>query len=46
MNTLLANRGVLDAMAAGEDPRHIAEGWQPALAGFARKRQMALLYAP
>jgi len=46
MNTLLANRGVLDAMAAGEDPRSIEEKWQPALAGFARKRQMALLYAP
>jgi uncharacterized protein YbbC (DUF1343 family) len=46
MNTLLANRSVLDAIAAGEDPRRIAEGWRAELTAFSQKREKALLYAP
>jgi uncharacterized protein YbbC (DUF1343 family)/CubicO group peptidase (beta-lactamase class C family) len=46
MNTLLANRGVLVAIAAGEDPRRIAEGWRAELTAFTQKREKALIYAP
>jgi uncharacterized protein YbbC (DUF1343 family) len=46
MNTLLANRAVLDAIAAGDDPRRIAEGWRAELTAFTQKREKALLYAP
>jgi uncharacterized protein YbbC (DUF1343 family)/CubicO group peptidase (beta-lactamase class C family) len=46
MDTLLANRGVLDAIAAGEDPRRIAEEWRPELTAFTQKREKALIYAP
>jgi uncharacterized protein YbbC (DUF1343 family)/CubicO group peptidase (beta-lactamase class C family) len=46
MNTLLANRSVLDAIAAGDDPRRIAEGWRAELTAFTQKREKALLYAP
>lgn len=44
MNTLLASRAVLDAIAAGEDPEHIAEDWRPQVEAFERRRQAALLY--
>lgn len=44
MNTLLANRAVLDAISAGEDPEHIAEQWRPQVEAFERQRQPALLY--
>ncbi|HTW48581.1 MAG TPA: DUF1343 domain-containing protein [Acidobacteriaceae bacterium] len=44
MNTLLANRSVLDAIAAGKDPRVIAQSWRAALAAFERRRRPALLY--
>ena len=46
MNTLLANRAVLAAIAAGEDPQRIAEGWRPALEAFEVQREKALLYQP
>lgn len=44
MNTLLANRAVLEAIAAGEDPEHIAEGWREDAQAFEQRRQAALLY--
>jgi uncharacterized protein YbbC (DUF1343 family) len=44
MNTLLANRAVLDAIAAGTDPRIIAQSWRAALAAFELQRRAALLY--
>lgn len=44
MNTLLANRKVMDAIADGEDPQRIAGGWREELDGFARQREKALLY--
>ncbi len=44
MNTLLANRSVLDAIVSGEDPERIAEGWRPALEAFLQVRAKALLY--
>ena len=44
MNRLLVNRAVLNAIAAGDDPEHIAEGWRTALEAFEQKRQPALIY--
>jgi uncharacterized protein YbbC (DUF1343 family)/CubicO group peptidase (beta-lactamase class C family) len=44
MNTLLANRAVLDAITSGEDPEHIAEAWRPQVEAFERRRAPALLY--
>lgn len=44
MNSLLANRAVLDAIAAGQDPEHIAERWQADLESFEKRRLPALLY--
>jgi uncharacterized protein YbbC (DUF1343 family)/CubicO group peptidase (beta-lactamase class C family) len=44
MNRLLVNRTVLDAIAAGDDPEYIAEGWRAPLETFDRKRQPALIY--
>jgi uncharacterized protein YbbC (DUF1343 family) len=44
MNTLLANRAVLDAIAAGTDPRVIARSWRAARAAFERRRLSVLLY--
>ena len=41
---LTANRAVLDAITAGEDPEHIAEDWRPQVEAFERRRQDALLY--
>lgn len=45
MNTLLANRAVLNALIAGEDPEHIAESWRADVDAFEQRRQPALLYA-
>jgi uncharacterized protein YbbC (DUF1343 family)/CubicO group peptidase (beta-lactamase class C family) len=45
MNTLLANRSVLDAIASGDDPEYIAEGWRADLEAFERRRESVLLYA-
>ena len=45
MNTLLANRTVLDAITSGDDPEYIAEGWRAALEAFEQRRQSALLYS-
>ncbi|MFZ0632147.1 MAG: serine hydrolase [Acidobacteriaceae bacterium] len=44
MNTLLANRKTLNAIAGGDDPHSIAEGWLPALEQFEQERSHALLY--
>jgi uncharacterized protein YbbC (DUF1343 family)/CubicO group peptidase (beta-lactamase class C family) len=44
INTLLANRTVLDELTAGDDPERIAEGWRPALDAFEQQRAKALLY--
>jgi len=44
MNVLLANKQVLQELAAGEDPEYISEGWRPALKVFLEKRQAALIY--
>ena len=46
MNTLLANRAVLDAIAAGEDPERIAEAWRAPLEAFRSQREAALLCPP
>ncbi len=44
MNTLLANRAVLQSIVAGEDPEHIAEEWRKDVQAFEQRRQAALLY--
>lgn len=44
LNTLLANRKVLDAIADGEDPEYISESWQKELKDFEIQRGMALIY--
>jgi uncharacterized protein YbbC (DUF1343 family) len=44
MNTLLASRKVLNAIADDDDPHRIAEGWLPALDQFEQERSAALLY--
>jgi uncharacterized protein YbbC (DUF1343 family)/CubicO group peptidase (beta-lactamase class C family) len=41
---LLANRAVLDAVAAGDDPRHIAAEWEEELQKFMQIRGKYLLY--
>lgn len=41
---LLMNESVLEAIAAGEDPRRIAEDWQERLNEFVRMREKYLLY--
>jgi uncharacterized protein YbbC (DUF1343 family) len=42
--TLLANRETYDAVARGDDPRSIAQGWQEELEKFKEMRQKYLLY--
>jgi len=42
--TALANQQVFDAIAAGEDPRSIAQGWQDDLDKFKEMRQKYLIY--
>lgn len=44
MGTLLANRSVLDAIRAGEDPQKIAQSWREDLDRFNQQRKLALLY--
>jgi SSS family transporter len=44
INTLLANKGVLDGLLAGRDPQRIAEDWQQPLNDFNAKRKAYLLY--
>ena len=44
MNRLLANQSVLNAIAGGDDPEYIAEGWRAAVEAFEQRRQSALLY--
>jgi uncharacterized protein YbbC (DUF1343 family)/CubicO group peptidase (beta-lactamase class C family) len=44
MIELLGNQSVYDAVAAGEDPRRIAQDWQEALDKFNQVRQKYLIY--
>ena len=44
MHTLLVNRVSLEAIAAGEDPQKIAEGWREELGEFEQRRLAALIY--
>lgn len=44
MITILSNQQVFDALAAGEDPRSIAQGWQDDLEKFKELRQKYLIY--
>jgi uncharacterized protein YbbC (DUF1343 family) len=44
MITALSNQQVFDALAAGEDPRSIAQGWQEDLEKFKEMRQKYLIY--
>jgi uncharacterized protein YbbC (DUF1343 family) len=44
MADLLVNQAVFASIAAGEDPRRIAEDWQEQLDGFVRMREKYLLY--
>ncbi|HEY1526320.1 MAG TPA: exo-beta-N-acetylmuramidase NamZ domain-containing protein [Candidatus Angelobacter sp.] len=44
MITALSNQQVFDALAAGEDPRSIAQGWQDDLEKFKELRQKYLIY--
>jgi uncharacterized protein YbbC (DUF1343 family) len=44
IDTLLANRSVLDALQAGRDPQRIAEDWQQHVHDFELERKMYLLY--
>ncbi len=44
MNGLVNNQSVMDAIAAGEDPRRIAAEWSDALQQFLKRRQPFLLY--
>jgi uncharacterized protein YbbC (DUF1343 family) len=44
IETLLANRSVLEALHAGRDPQRIAEDWQQQLSDFEIRRKPYLLY--
>jgi len=44
INTLLANRQVLDSLMNGVDPARIAEDWRLALEQFEVRRKAALIY--
>jgi len=44
MGELLVNQAVYDALAAGQDPRAIAEGWREALEKFGNMRAKYLIY--
>ena len=44
MIELLRNQSVYDAIAAGQDPRRIAEDWREALEKFLLLRQKYLIY--
>ncbi|SEF49546.1 transporter, SSS family [Bryocella elongata] len=42
--TLVCNQATMDAIARGDDPRAIAQSWQPGLAAFQAERTKILLY--
>lgn len=44
LNELLSNHAVLNALSAGDDPRHIAEEWRDDLERFMQVRGKYLLY--
>ena len=44
MSQILANQSVFDALVAGEDPRRIAQDWQPDLEKFEKVRDNYLIY--
>jgi uncharacterized protein YbbC (DUF1343 family) len=44
LDGLMRNKATLDALAAGQDPRRIAEDWQDALSTFKDLRSKYLLY--
>jgi SSS family transporter len=44
INTLLANKGVLDGLLAGRDPQRLAEDWRQQLNDFEARRKAYLLY--
>ena len=44
MAELLVNQAAYDALAAGQDPRRVAEGWREALEKFGEVRAKYLLY--
>ena len=44
MISALSNQQVFDQLAAGEDPRSIAQGWQDDLEKFKELRQKYLIY--
>jgi uncharacterized protein YbbC (DUF1343 family) len=44
MSALLANQSVFDALAAGQDPRRIAQDWQEGLETFEKLREKYLIY--
>jgi uncharacterized protein YbbC (DUF1343 family)/CubicO group peptidase (beta-lactamase class C family) len=44
MSELLVNQSVYDALAAGQDPRRIAQDWQEGLAAFGKVREKYLIY--
>jgi len=41
---LVGSRSTVDAIARGEDPRAIAEGWKPKLAEYVAVRKGLLIY--
>jgi uncharacterized protein YbbC (DUF1343 family) len=44
MIEILANQNVFDALAAGQDPRRIAQDWQDEVEAFVKRRTQYLLY--
>jgi hypothetical protein len=44
MADLLVNQAAYDGLAAGQDPRRIAEGWREVLDKFGETRAKYLLY--
>jgi uncharacterized protein YbbC (DUF1343 family) len=44
VDTLMVNRASLDALAAGEDPRRVAEQWRDGLERFETLRAKYLIY--
>lgn len=44
LNPLLANATVLNAIAGGDDPEYIAQGWRADLEQFEKQRSRALIY--
>ncbi|HZQ96630.1 MAG TPA: exo-beta-N-acetylmuramidase NamZ domain-containing protein [Candidatus Sulfotelmatobacter sp.] len=44
MQALLVNQGVYDALAAGQDPRRMAQDWREELVKFQKTREKYLIY--